>query len=82
MTEQSERVFLTAEQAIAMLPDGDTIHTFRSTGFALLGCDFRRDEVLAIIERGKCELAGDIATGMGHGLAINYGSWLFVETKK
>lgn len=82
MTEE-KREFLTFDQAVAMLPDGDEIHTFRSNGFALLGTDWPRAQILEAIRNGKPELAGPLATSMGHGLLVHTaGVPLFIEVKK
>lgn len=64
----SDRVFLTFEEAEAMLPDGDTIHTFASSTGMVIGADWDRKSVLELLKTGKPELAGDMATSMGHGL--------------
>lgn len=68
MAHNDERVFLSYEEAEAMLPDGDTIHTFASNGMMIIGADWDRKDVLNLLKTGKPELAGDMATGMGHGL--------------
>jgi hypothetical protein len=68
-TEESNRVFLSYEDAVAMLPDGDPIHTFVNPGMNMLvGADWSRDSILEILKNGRPELSGDAATGMGHGL--------------
>lgn len=66
--ESDERVFLTYEEAEAMLPDGDTIHTFAGGGMMLIGADWDRKSVLELFKTGKPELAGEMATSMGHGI--------------
>lgn len=66
-----ERVELTPEQAIAMLPDGDVIHTFRNPGGMLLGADWNRTDIeREIREAERRELAGEVATNTGHGLVL------------
>lgn len=65
----SNRVFLSYDEAVAMLPDGDPIHTFANPGMNMLvGADWSREHVLELLKTGAPELAGDAATGMGHGL--------------
>lgn len=78
-----EIVILTADEAIAMLPDGGTVHTFRQPAPGMLvGTDWDRDEVIAHIGFHGAELSGPTATGMGHGLVIrDLVGVLFVETK-
>lgn len=63
-----------------MLPDGETIHTFKSSGFALLGADWDRADILAVLKSGTPELAGPMATQMNHAIAIR-GESLFIETR-
>lgn len=77
-----DRVMLSFEDAVAMLPDGEFIHTFRpGRGFAL-GADWEREEIIQAIKTGSPELSGETATAMGHGLVIqNNGSYLFIETR-
>jgi hypothetical protein len=76
----SDRKFITLDEAIAMLPEGKTIHCFKSPGMNMLvGADWDREEVLKHLKAGKPELAGPIAVSMGHGLACGLA---FFETKK
>lgn len=78
---------LTKEEAIAMLPPGEEIHTFRDavadgTG-VLFGADARREAILRKIQAFPCYRAGPGATGMGHGLCISdiADMPLFVQTE-
>lgn len=76
-----ERVRLTFDEALAMLPADEEIHTFRQAGFALIGADWDRDEILKLIREKGCELSGEIASRMGHGIVLFDGDGtLFVET--
>ena len=75
-------IILTADQALSMLPDGDRIHTFRSAGIALVGCDWDRDKIEEAIRENECELGGPMCQKMNHGLAVHVGGDpLFVECK-
>lgn len=65
-----EKVILTPEQALSMLPDGDQIHTFRSMGFALIGCDWSRSGLEKEIREKQCEVGGDQCQAMNHGLVV------------
>lgn len=78
------RVFLTAEQAEAMLADGDTVHTFRRADFFLIGADWQRQAVVEYLRSGRPELAGPGATATGHGLACTDadGSVVFFATRR
>lgn len=74
---------LTKEEAIAMLPDGDSIHTFRNPApSVLVGADWEREEILKAINKYDFELTGEAASAMDHGMAFKdeYG-WCFVETR-
>ncbi len=77
-----ERVFVSFEQAVAMLPDKEYIHTFRNGGIALLGAAWSKAEIIEQLRDHKNELAGGCASSMGHGLysADEYGG-VFIETK-
>lgn len=78
-----ERVKLTKEQVLSILPDGENIHTFRQAGNSLIGADWEREEILKALEKYDFELSGEVATRMRHGIAFRdeYG-WVFVHTKK
>jgi len=84
---EEERVILTAEQAIAMLPDGDNAHTFLGNGF-LVGADWKKQDVVDALKRSiRIELSGPLATSMGHKICFwdgprDNGRWYFVETKE
>lgn len=79
----NERVRLTPEQAVSMLPDGDRIHTFVNPGVGMLiGADWSRKRVLESFAQFTPELAGERATEMGHGICFHDGSrWVFVQTR-
>jgi hypothetical protein len=69
-------VFLTFEEAVSLLPTGDTIHTFTNPGMGLLvGADWTRDEVLDLLRScpdAECaEVTGPQAQAMQHGLAVH-----------
>lgn len=77
-----EREFLTPEQAEAMLPDGERIHTFRAAGFTMIGADWPREKLIELFRQYTPELSGPGATGMKHGLCvIDDKGPLFIETK-
>ena len=80
--------FLTVEQAISLLPEGETIHTLYG-GVALIGADWEREELINKLKSSdKIEIAGEMASNMGHGLAVYndnaeyLSDVLFVETDK
>ena len=80
------RIFISEEEAIDLLPEGESVHTFMNAPFVLIGADWERDEVIQKIKNsGRKEIAGDGARGLNHGLALwNDGDCqmdvLFVET--
>jgi len=79
------RVAITPAEAISMLPDGDSIHTFRQAAFGgtLLGADWDRTDILDALRKYSAELTGEIATDMGHGLAFaDPTGYVFVQTKQ
>lgn len=78
-----ERVFLTPEEAEAMLPEGDAIHTFRDSPGILIGADRDREKIIEALNKYKPELSGGMAARMNHGIVLfdNVGA-LFIETKK
>lgn len=90
MAGTEQRVELTVDEALAMLPEGDTVHTFRNPGVGMMmGADWNRPAIEEEILRAeRRELTGGIAQSMGHGLVLfpkgaNHRSdLLFVETRR
>lgn len=76
-----EQIFLTPEQAISTLLEGDYIHTFRNPNGMMLGCDWKRKDIINLINENpnKIELGGDTCRGMKHGLIIHSDGILFIE---
>jgi len=66
----SERLFLTKEQALSTLPEGEDIHCFVSGGI-LIGADWSRKQVEEYIKNAETvEIGGGMCRSMGHGLAV------------
>jgi len=69
-----KRQFLTPLEAIALLPDGDEVHTFRNPGAGMLiGADWKRSEVIkALSESGpnEIEIGGDECQRMEHAIVL------------
>jgi hypothetical protein len=84
MSNDNEPVELSVEDALAMLPEGDYVHTFRNPGGMMVGADWTRENIIkAVTESDHRQLTGPMATSMGHGLAINEGGRiLFVATRR
>lgn len=81
-----EPEILTYEEAVALLPDGDSIHTFLDGGIAIIGADWERTAVLALLREAgpQIEVTGPAAQSVGHGLAAYRadGTPVFIETRK
>ena len=81
--KMSERKFLSYEEAVAMLPEGKKIHTFRNTTGILIGADWTRSQILKVLKKFKPELSGPEATNMNHGIVLfDEVGVLFIETLK
>ena len=81
------KTYITTEQAISVLPDGDTVHTFYNPGFGLVGADWSKEDITDKLRRSDIiELTGPAARGMGHGMCVynKDTKWqsdiLFIET--
>lgn len=78
-----EKVMLTADQAVAMLPDKDWIHTFVNPAAGmLLGADWTREYTLEAIRASThIELTGPTAASMGHRFVIEHmGRAVYIES--
>ncbi len=80
---EKQRKSLTPEEAEKLLPDGDTIHTFRG-GSMLVGADWSRTRILERIKTNGVELSGDLARSMNHGICSydEANGWLYIETRR
>ena len=85
-SKKALRKFVNQEDAINLLPEGETVHTFLNSGMCLVGADWGREELIAKIRSvGYREITGSMARSMNHGLALwsagdKRGDVLFVET--
>lgn len=60
---------LTKEEAISVLPQVDSIHTFYNPGFGLVGADWSREDIIDKIQKSDIiELTGSQARGLSHGI--------------
>ena len=77
---------VTLEQAVAMLPEGEYIHTFIQAvgpGLMLIGANMKRETILKHFAEDGVELSGKMATAMKHGLAYFDGDKpVFVATRE
>jgi hypothetical protein len=75
-------VFLSYEQAVSLLPDGDDVHVFLNPNGMLVGADWSRQSVLDMLKVGTSQLGGDMCLRMGHGLVCeNKERFHFVATR-
>ena len=81
------KTYITAEQAISVLPDGDSVHTFYNSEFGLIGADWGKEDITEKLRRSDIiDLTGPGARGMGHGIcaynkdAKYQSDVLFIET--
>lgn len=76
-------VLLSYDEAVALLPEGERIHTILDSGIALLGADWDREQVLGLLRTtDRREVTGPAAQAMGHGLAaFRDGEPVFIETR-
>jgi hypothetical protein len=83
-TEDKPFKALTLEEAEKLLPEGDTVHTFRQGGLGLLvGADWSKTRILERFQTHGVGLSGDTARNMNHGLAsFDDTGWLFIETRR
>ena len=79
----NEKEFITFDEAVELMVDGEYVHTFRNPAGIMLGADHRRSELLEKMKRSKLELAGEMATAMKHGLVLTDDTGpLFIATKE
>src|SRR5688572_985485 len=79
-----ERRVVPIDEAIRRIGRKKHIHTLMSGGFALLGCDHDRDDLIATMREKGVEEAGAQACAMGYTLVIvNYvdRAPLFIEAR-
>lgn len=71
------------EEAVAMLPDTETIHTMQDLGLAIWGVDRPRGWILDLLRKSRALTAGPGMGSLGHCLAVmqDNGTPIFVETK-
>lgn len=83
MSQEKERKQLTPEQAQELLPDGDTVHTFRNGPGMLIGADWPKSRILDRFRTHGVELSGQNARTLNHGLVSTDDTGpLFIETRR
>ena len=83
----NEKRYITYDEAVSLLPDGDYVHTFYNQPWGLMGADWNKEEILEKLRKSDfIELTGAQARAMNHGMcAYNKNTkWqsevLFIET--
>ena len=85
----TKKRYLSAEEAIELLPARNEIHTQIQQGMMFVGADWSREDIIDKITKSDVrEITGPFARRMGHGLVLynhdaKYQSdLLFVETDR
>ncbi len=79
MNDEKQPVAL--KDALAMLPPGDAVHTFRNPAGFLIGADWNKEAIAEWMLQHEVELSGPLASSMGHGLAgFDDDGLMFIET--
>lgn len=67
-----EKIILTADEAISLLPGGEFVHNYANpSGGIFLGVDYERvDAEKHIREALQCEIGGERCKSMKHALAV------------
>lgn len=71
-TQEPPRWFITWEEAVRLLPEGEDIHVQYNDNYNIfLGADWSRDEVVDSLKKAhKIEIGGPMCRALGHGLCI------------
>lgn len=72
-TKTEERILLTKEQALSLIPKRGQVHTFRSGTGILIGADWKVSTLRKAIKEAwsdDIEIGGPQCLAMGHGLVI------------
>lgn len=87
MRKEGVRIYLSVDEAISVLPEGDTVHTFYNLHSSLIGADWDKAEIINKMKNVDfIEITGEQAQEIGHGLALynKDAQWhsdiLFIET--
>ena len=69
---RDEKVLLTADEAISLLPEGEYVHNYiNNMPGMFIGCDYDRVDAEEHIRKAlQREIAGPRCHGMKHGLAV------------
>ena len=84
-TDFDEDISVSYEEALKMLDIQDgMVHTFLNGGGMILGADWDLEAVKELMKLGEVVRTGDMASSMGHGLAVERadGKPVFLATKE
>lgn len=67
-----DKIILTVEEAISLLPHGRFVHNFANPGGMLVGCDYETPEAHRAIKAAKLlEIGGPTCKSMNHALVVH-----------
>lgn len=72
MVNRDEKIFLTPDEAFALIPDGEYAHNMVGGGFMVLGCDISREGTRkAFDEADFIEVGGPTCQAMRHPIVVH-----------
>lgn len=72
MSDTADRVLITPDEAASLIPDGEYVHNFVQSSFALLGCDFSREKAVeAFNSAAEIEIGGSACQSMRHPIVVH-----------
>lgn len=72
MADRDEKIFITPDEAFALIPDGEYVHNFVSGGMMLVGCDFSRGGARKAFDAAKeIEIGGRQCQAMRHPIVVH-----------
>lgn len=65
------QIILTPEQAEALLPEGDTMHSMSGGGFVIVGCNHSRENTIKAFRSAlQIEIGGPACKSMKHPIVV------------
>ena len=87
--DEERKRFITAEEAISLLPESNDVHIICQIGMSFVGADWSKKEIIDKITKSDIrELTGPHSRSMNHGLVVYDESakmqsdLLFIETDR
>lgn len=76
-----EHVTFSVDEALAMLPDGEWVHTFRGHSL-MIEADWPRPKIVELITRlGGAKISHGMAARLNHGIVVDDGRPIYIETR-